>query len=308
MASLGGEAQASDDSGRRKPRLAASLQPPLSLPMNAQPPSVGLGHGIWGPVSRLDPDDQEAARQPPALAAGDSWPQIGAGLGDLGAAAAWALEDLGGQMVGAAGVSLPPAGATGDIPEVARLLSLQPQDALSQHTSSLLAQYLASLGVSRTVPDDQLPGEAPGGRLWHPSRRAQAPGCRTASSSPATACLGPLPTSEGVDRLGTQLRGPGVSQTVTGRLPALPFPDPSFRFSVPTELDGVIQTVGSTHSKAEEQPLMALSSLCYTRRSTEIPGELSKRDPPTHTSGIWNRGPKPVHSASHCRPPFISAF
>lgn len=163
MASLGGEAQAPDDSGRRKPRLAASLQLPLSLPMNPQPPSVGLGHGIWGPASRLDPDDQEqAARQPPALAAGDSWPQIGAGLGDLGAAAAWALEDWGGQVGGASGVSLRPAGATGDIPEVARLLSLQPQDPLSQQTSSLLAQYMAGPGVSRTFPEDPLAGEAPG--------------------------------------------------------------------------------------------------------------------------------------------------
>lgn len=139
-----------DDSGRRKPRLAASL------PVSPRRPLAGLGHDIWGPVPGVDAFDPEAGRQPLTLVAGNSWSQMGASVEDLGAG--WARGELRGQMVRAPRVSVPSAGSMGDLPKVARQLSLQVQEEPLQATS-LFAQYAASLGVSLTFHEDQLAGE-----------------------------------------------------------------------------------------------------------------------------------------------------
>lgn len=156
MASATRTASGAEDGGRRKPRLAASLQ------MNPRPrpwrPTASRGQDPWEPAVSPNAENDEGAGQPQASAAGDGGPGEGAGLGDLGAVRA--QEELGGQMGTSPRVSVPPAGPAGDLPTAARQLGLQLKDPPQGQAVASLAQYAANLGVSLTFQEDQTAGEA----------------------------------------------------------------------------------------------------------------------------------------------------
>lgn len=158
MASATSTASGSEDGGRRKPRLAASLQ------INPRPrpwrPTASLGQDPWEPAVPPNAENDEGGGQPQASAAGDGGPGEGAGLGDLGAARA--REELGGQMGTSPRVSVPPAGPAGDLPTAARQLGLPLKDPPQGQAVASLAQYAASLGVSLIFREDQTAGEARG--------------------------------------------------------------------------------------------------------------------------------------------------
>ncbi|XP_040490300.1 LOW QUALITY PROTEIN: adenosine deaminase domain-containing protein 2 [Ursus maritimus] len=151
MASAAATGSGADDGGRRKPRLAASLQ------INPRPrpwrPTASLGQDPWEPAVTPKAENDGGGGQPQASAAGDGGPGEGAGFGELGAA--WAREELGGQMGRSPRVSVPPAGPAGDLPTAARQLGLQLKDPPQGQAVALLAQYAASLGVSLTFQEDQ---------------------------------------------------------------------------------------------------------------------------------------------------------
>ncbi|XP_044116305.1 adenosine deaminase domain-containing protein 2 [Neovison vison] len=151
MASATSTASGTEDGGRRKPRLAASLQ------INPRPrpwrPTASLGQDPWEPVVTPNAENDEGGGQPQASAAGDGGPGEGAGLGDLGAARA--REELGGQMGTSPRVSVPPAGPAGDLPTAARQLGLPLKDPPQGQAVASLAQYAASLGVSPIFREDQ---------------------------------------------------------------------------------------------------------------------------------------------------------
>ncbi|XP_043455718.1 adenosine deaminase domain-containing protein 2 isoform X2 [Prionailurus viverrinus] len=116
MASTASAAPGTDDGGRRKPRLAASLQ------INPRPspwqPSASLGQDPWEPAvapSAENADDRDG--QPQASAALD--------------------------------------GPAGDLPRPARQLGLQLKDPPPGQAVALLTQYAASLGVSLVFREDQ---------------------------------------------------------------------------------------------------------------------------------------------------------
>ncbi|XP_036896225.1 adenosine deaminase domain-containing protein 2 [Sturnira hondurensis] len=136
-----------DDSGRRKPRLAASLQ------MSPRRPSASPGQDPrqLRPVPSVD---SEGRGQALASTVGDGGPLVRAGVGVLGTAQApGALE---GQMGRSPRVSLPPTGPAGDFPKVAAQLGLQLKDLPPDRAVASLTQYMASLGVSLIFREDQM--------------------------------------------------------------------------------------------------------------------------------------------------------
>ncbi|KAM7057427.1 adenosine deaminase domain-containing protein 2 [Molossus nigricans] len=150
MASAASTAPGTDDGGRRKPRLAASLQ------MSPRRPSASRGQDPWEPLPAPGMEDNEGGGQALAPAEGDGAPLVGAGVGVPGTAQA--PEDLGGQLGSSPRVSVPTAGLAGDLPKVARQLGLQLKDLPPGQAVALLTQYAASVGVSLIFREDQTAG------------------------------------------------------------------------------------------------------------------------------------------------------
>ncbi|XP_072588174.1 adenosine deaminase domain-containing protein 2 isoform X3 [Vulpes vulpes] len=111
-----GPGAGADDSGRRRPRLAASLQ------INPRPspwrPSGSPGQDPWEPAVAPGAEDDKGGGQPQASAA----------AGD---------------------------GPAGDVPAAAGQLGLQLRDPPRGQAVAMLAQYAASLGVSLLFREDQ---------------------------------------------------------------------------------------------------------------------------------------------------------
>uniref|UniRef100_A0A8P0SNR4 Adenosine deaminase domain containing 2 n=1 Tax=Canis lupus familiaris TaxID=9615 RepID=A0A8P0SNR4_CANLF len=162
MASPAAPGPGADDSGRRRPRLAASLQ---INPRRGGPwrPSGSLGQDPWEPAVAAGAENDKGGGQPQASAAGDGGPAAGAGAGELGAAGA--REDPGARLGRSPRVSVPPAGPLG----------LQLRDPRRGQAVAMLAQYAASLGVSLMFREDPTAGEPPPPPRTC-GRRARAPG------------------------------------------------------------------------------------------------------------------------------------
>nr|XP_035137888.2 adenosine deaminase domain-containing protein 2 isoform X2 [Callithrix jacchus] len=131
--------QGADDCGRRKPRLAASLQ--ISPGHRAWRPPPPQAQGVCEPVPAKD---HAGGGWPQVSVLGDSGPGTGARVGELGAAQVW--ENLE-QMGKAPKVPVLPAG-----------LSLPLKDPPASQAVSLLTEYAASLGVFLHFREDQPPG------------------------------------------------------------------------------------------------------------------------------------------------------
>ncbi|XP_048966588.1 adenosine deaminase domain-containing protein 2 isoform X2 [Canis lupus dingo] len=116
MASPAAPGPGADDSGRRRPRLAASLQ---INPRRGGPwrPSGSLGQDPWEPAVAAGAENDKGGGQPQASAAGD--------------------------------------GPAGDVPAAAGQLGLQLRDPRRGQAVAMLAQYAASLGVSLMFREDQ---------------------------------------------------------------------------------------------------------------------------------------------------------
>nr|XP_019599265.1 PREDICTED: adenosine deaminase domain-containing protein 2 [Rhinolophus sinicus] len=152
MASAASTAPSADESGRRRHRLAASLQ--ISPRPRPWRPSASLGQDPLEPAPAPSSVDNEGGGQPLAsAAAGDSGPRAGAGVRVPGAAQA--QEDLGEQTGQSPRVSVGPAGPAGDFWKAARHLGLQLKDPPPGQAVALLTKYAASLGVSLIFREDQ---------------------------------------------------------------------------------------------------------------------------------------------------------
>ncbi|XP_077747149.1 adenosine deaminase domain-containing protein 2 isoform X1 [Canis aureus] len=116
MASPAAPGPGADDSGRRRPRLAASLQinPRRGGPWRL---SGSLGQDPWEPAVAAGAENDKGGGQPQASAAGD--------------------------------------GPAGDVPAAAGQLGLQLRDPRRGQAVAMLAQYAASLGVSLMFREDQ---------------------------------------------------------------------------------------------------------------------------------------------------------
>ncbi|XP_036297392.1 adenosine deaminase domain-containing protein 2 [Pipistrellus kuhlii] len=148
MASPASTASGADDGGRRKLRLAASLQ------ISPRRPSASRGHDSWEPPPVPGMEDHKGGGQALASAAGGACgPLARAGVGGLGTAQA--PEDMGGQKGSFPRVSVPPAGLSGDLAKAAKQLGLQLKDLPPGQAVALLTQYAANLGVSLIFREDQ---------------------------------------------------------------------------------------------------------------------------------------------------------
>ncbi|XP_069312523.1 adenosine deaminase domain-containing protein 2 [Eulemur rufifrons] len=144
MASPAGAASGGDDSGRRKPRLAASLQ--ISPGPGPWRLAASQSQATWQPPPAPGAEsEEEQGGQPQASVPGDGGPGAGAGVGKVEVALAG--EDVGGLMGTSPRVSVPPAGPAGDSPTATSPLSLPPKDPAPGQAVALLAQYSASQDV-----------------------------------------------------------------------------------------------------------------------------------------------------------------
>lgn len=156
MASAASTAPGADDSGRRRHRLAASLQ--ISPRPSPWRPSAGLGPNPLEPAPASSTVNSEGGGRPLASApAGDSGPRAGARVRIP--RAAQARENLGERTGQSPRVSVGPAG---DVPKAARHLGLQLKDLPPSEAVALLTKYTASLGISLIFREDQMAGEARG--------------------------------------------------------------------------------------------------------------------------------------------------
>lgn len=159
MACPASAAAGAEDSGRRKLRLAASLQ------MSPRRPSAGRGPDSWEPlpgpgVEGPGVEGPEAGGQALASAAEVGGPVGRAGAAGLGSAQA--AEDVGRQTGSFPRLAVPPAGLAGDLAKAAGQLGLQLRDLPPGRAVALLTQYAANLGVALTFREDQTAGEARG--------------------------------------------------------------------------------------------------------------------------------------------------
>ncbi|XP_021112134.1 adenosine deaminase domain-containing protein 2 isoform X2 [Heterocephalus glaber] len=153
MASPAGTGTGAEDVGRRKLRLAASLQ--INPPRSDWRSSASMGWDAWGsPAARKAEEDVEGREQPQAsaAAAGDCGPEAGASGGGGKHGTTRAGDD--------ARVSVPPTGLAGDLLKVAGQLRLPPADPPPGQAVALLAQYAAGLGATLTFHED--PAAGPG--------------------------------------------------------------------------------------------------------------------------------------------------
>ncbi|XP_019490357.1 PREDICTED: adenosine deaminase domain-containing protein 2 [Hipposideros armiger] len=149
MASAASTAPGAADSGRRRHRLAASLQ--ISPRPSPWRPSASQGPNSLEPAPASSTVNNEGGGQPLAsAAAGDSGPPAGAGVRVPGAAQA--QENLGEQTGQSPRVSVGPAG---DVPKAARHLGLQLKDPPPAEAVTLLTKYAASLGISLIFREDK---------------------------------------------------------------------------------------------------------------------------------------------------------
>ncbi|KAF5918559.1 hypothetical protein HPG69_004994, partial [Diceros bicornis minor] len=150
MASAASAAPGSDDSGRRKPRLAASLQ--ISPGPSPRRPPASLGPDPWEPSLAPSAEDDKGDGQPQATAR-DGGPWAGARVGkggQPGLGKAWGVR------IGRfPRVSVLPAGPARDFAAAAGQLSPQLKDPPPAQAVAVLGQYAASLGVSLTFREDQ---------------------------------------------------------------------------------------------------------------------------------------------------------
>lgn len=116
-----------DEGGRRRPRLAASLQ---------------ISPGPWRPSGGQESTEVE-----------DGAP----GTDESGVAGE---EEVHGEACKALEGSVLSPGPAGDFPMALRGLSLLPKDPSPAQAMALLTQYMANLGVSLTFLEDQTAGEA----------------------------------------------------------------------------------------------------------------------------------------------------
>lgn len=149
-------ASGTDDSGRRRPRLAASLK-------------IRPGHSPWRPSASLGQDPLDPATAHSAVgseggehlwasaAAGDIGPRVGTRVWGLGAAQA--REDLGERRGRSPSVSLAPAGPSGDFPKAAQRLGLQLKDPKPGQAVALLTKYAASLSISLSFRENWTAGK-----------------------------------------------------------------------------------------------------------------------------------------------------
>ena len=114
-----------DEGGRRKPRLAASLQ---------------ISPGPWKPLGGQEPTE-----------AGDEEPETP----EPGVASE---QEARGEACKALGDSVLRAGPAGVFPMAARVLSLLPKDPSPDQAVALLTQCVAILGISLTFLEDQTTG------------------------------------------------------------------------------------------------------------------------------------------------------
>lgn len=155
MASQACNVSGSDDCGRRKPRLAASLQinPAPSSWRSSGTPGVDARGLLSGPEAE---GDAQGRRRPQASAAavGIGGPRAEAETcGEREASRAG--DNAGGGLRTAPRVPVPPTGPAGDLLKVSGQLQLPP----SSQAVTLLTQYAEAVGAALTFREDPAAGE-----------------------------------------------------------------------------------------------------------------------------------------------------
>ncbi|XP_004646631.1 adenosine deaminase domain-containing protein 2 [Octodon degus] len=159
MALQGCSAPGADDCGRRKPRMAASLQ--ISPAPSPWRPLASPGLDVWGPLRGPEAAEaQGCGRAQDSTAAGNCGPGA-EGFKERGDVRAG--DDAGDRLGPTPRVSVPPTGPVGDFLKMAGQLRLPPTDLPPGQAVALLAQYAAGLGASLTFREN--PAAGPGSRF-----------------------------------------------------------------------------------------------------------------------------------------------